>query len=102
MKTPHRPNPRVIKLVIDASQSVGGQNRLAEILGYQKANVSGWATGHRSCPIQAQVLMAAITGRDPSKMALCAMIQAEPDPERRRQLNETCHMDCESPDHHCT
>jgi DNA-binding transcriptional regulator YdaS (Cro superfamily) len=77
---------RVQRLIAEASARIGSQNKLAAALGYDKANVSEWMNGKRSCPVQAQALMADMTGLDGTEVALHAMIQSERNPQRKEQL----------------
>lgn len=47
-----------------AAAKAGNESKLAAMLDETRHHVSSWKHGKRTCPMEAQVLMAAIAGRD--------------------------------------
>lgn len=79
---------RVRRLIDEAAAKIGGQNKLARAMHYTSANVSEWRKGTRSCPVQAQALMADIAGLSPQELTLYVVIEQERNPERKERLLE--------------
>jgi hypothetical protein len=79
---------RVRRLIDEATAKVGTQGKLASTLRYSRQEVSEWKLGKRSCPVQAQALMADIAGLSAEEVALFVVIEQERNPERKARLLE--------------
>lgn len=64
----------------------GNDNRLARMIDATRMNVSQWRHGKRSCPIEAQVLMAAIANRDVQQEIAAALIEQNANTPRGEKL----------------
>jgi hypothetical protein len=64
MNTQITASRRIISLIEDAAMKAGNESQLAKMVEETRHNVSAWKHGRRTCPLEAQVLMAAIAGRD--------------------------------------
>lgn len=58
-----------------ASEIVGSQRGLAELLGAKEQHVSNWKKGSRPCPIAMRIHIAQIAGHDPHRAILEGLIE---------------------------
>lgn len=77
---------RVMGLIDAASARVGSAYKLAKVIGYTNAEVSMWRLGRRSCPIEAQVLMAPVAGLDVDAVIREALIERNANTPRGEKL----------------
>lgn len=76
-----------IKTLIDAaSMRVGNQYRMGRHIGYSDAEVSMWKAGARSCPPEAQALMAEAAGFDVAEILAIAIIERHANTARGEKL----------------
>lgn len=73
--TKHQPSARLADLMRRATEAAGNQSKLAILIAESKTNVNAWAQGSRSCPVEAQVLMAGVCGDDPDRVMKEAFIE---------------------------
>lgn len=64
MKTKRQPSERLKNLISRAKEVAGNGSKLAVVIADTKHNVSSWMSGNRPCPVEAQILMAQMTGSD--------------------------------------
>lgn len=86
METQIHTTPRLLGLIEEASMRAGNDNRLARMVEATRANVSQWRHGKRSCPIEAQILMAAIAERDIQREIAEAVIEQNANTPRGEKL----------------
>lgn len=86
MNTEIHTTPRLLSLIDEASMRAGNDNRLARMLEATRANVSQWRHGKRSCPIEAQILMAAIADRNVQREIAEAVIEQNANTPRGEKL----------------
>lgn len=77
---------RIAALIKQASDRAGSSYKLAKLIHRTDSEVSQWKTGKKTCPVQAQALMAEIAGLNAPEVALYAVIESEKDPERKEAL----------------
>lgn len=51
-------------LIDQATEAAGSQTKLAELIGVQQQNISGWRTGRRVCTTQSRIELCKIAGYD--------------------------------------
>lgn len=86
MTTDDKDLQRVRNMIQKAAASVGGQNELARRTGYDKGEVSNWASGRKPCPPKAQAVLADLAGFDAMEVIAIALIAQEPHPQRKEAL----------------
>lgn len=86
MKAPVNNLSRITTLIDAASAVAGSRRKLAKALGYSNGNLSGWFAGTRTCPVEAQALMADMAGLDAEQTTLYAVIDGERNPQRKEAL----------------
>lgn len=64
MKTKQYKSLRLIALIENAALNAGNESKLAVLLEETRHNLSAWKHGRRSCPIEAQMLLAGIAKED--------------------------------------
>lgn len=75
MDTKIQTSPRIISLIEDAAKQAGNESKLAALIEDTRHHVNAWKQGKRVCPIEAQVLMGAIAGRDAEEVLREAVIE---------------------------
>ena len=86
MNTTNYQSERLITLIDQASMRAGNDSKLAKMVESTRMNVSQWRHGKRSCPLEAQVLMAAIAERDIQKEIAEALIEQNANTPRGEKL----------------
>lgn len=77
---------RIAALIKQASEKAGSSYKLAKLIHRTDSEVSQWKTGKKTCPVQAQAMMAEIAGLNAPEVALYAVIESEKDPKRKEVL----------------
>jgi hypothetical protein len=77
---------RVKTLIDEASMRAGNDRRLAKMIEATPGNVCDWRTALRPCPLEAQILMAAIAGRDVDGVIKDALIERNAGTARGEKL----------------
>lgn len=88
MSTTDKDLERVRRLIDEAAAQAGSEYRLAQLLKYSRGNINDWKHGKRSCPVQAQALMADLAGLSAQEVACYVVIEQEKNPERKERLLE--------------
>lgn len=86
MKTQIDVSPRLSDLIINAIKSAGNQTKLAEMVNASRHNLSAWKQGHRACPLEAQIIMGSIAGRDLGEVIRDALIEQNEGTARGEKL----------------
>lgn len=71
-------------LIDQAAEVAGNQTKLAELIGVQQQNISGWRTGRRVCTTQSRIELCKIAGYD-LKTALIEQVIEGLDPSDKIQ-----------------
>lgn len=79
-------SPRLVNLIQDAIKKAGNEPKLAEFVEATRHNVNAWKHGTRSCPIEAQILMATLTKRDVDEVIREALIERNAGTPRGEKL----------------
>ena len=77
---------RLAALIADATKAAGNASRLAEFLEDTKHNVSAWKHGKRTCPLEAQILMASLTKRNIDEVIKEALLERNAGTPRGEKL----------------
>jgi hypothetical protein len=75
MSTEITSTPRLKTLLEQSSKAAGSPAKLAPEIGYSAQELSMWKRGIRACPLEAQILMAAIAKRDIDEVIREALIE---------------------------
>lgn len=86
MPTTFTPSDRVVTLINESAAKIGSPAKLAPTIGYTRHDVSAWIHGARPCPIEAQALMATVTGRDVDEVIREALIERNANTPRGEKL----------------
>jgi hypothetical protein len=86
MKTHAQVTPRLISLIETAAERAGNQSKLAELVEDTRHNLSAWKRGHRACPLEAQILMGAIAGKDVTEVMRDALLEQNEGTARGEKL----------------
>jgi transcriptional regulator with XRE-family HTH domain len=86
MHTAIKPEERIAKLINAAAQLYPSENQLAQAIGYTRSELSQWKLGKRACPVEAQVLLAAVAGLDAEEVLAYALIERNADTARGEKL----------------
>lgn len=86
METTTQASPRLLALIQDAIKKAGNEPKLAAFIEATRHNVNAWKHGTRSCPIEAQILMATITNRDVNTVIREALIERNAGTPRGEKL----------------
>lgn len=86
IETPDKELARIKRLIDAASETCGGQNKLAAAIGYPKGVLSNWASGREPCPAKAQAAMAHFAGLDAVEVMALATVEHERNPQRKEAL----------------
>lgn len=60
--------------ITKAAAIVGGQAKLAEIMGVARPHISNWKAGTRTCTIEKRIKLAEIAGEDPTRAIIEGLI----------------------------
>lgn len=66
---------RIKNLIDESSTAAGSPAKLAPSIGYSRQEISMWRAGTRACPLEAQILMAAVAKRDVDEVIREALIE---------------------------
>lgn len=86
MNTATQATPRLQKLMADAIKEAGNESKLAAFVEESRHNVNAWKHGTRSCPIEAQILMATLTKRNVDVVIRDALIERNAGTPRGEKL----------------
>ncbi len=86
MQTQIHTSTRLISLIQKAATKAGNDSKLAELIDDTRHHVSSWKAGKRTCPIEAQVLMAAIAGQDVETVMREALLERNAGTTRGEKL----------------
>lgn len=86
METTTQASPRLLNLIEDAITKAGNEAKLAAFVEATRHNVNAWKHGTRSCPIEAQILMATLTKRDVDVVIREALIERNAGTPRGEKL----------------
>ena len=86
MTTATQATPRLQKLMADAIEAAGNESKLAAFVEESRHNVNAWKHGTRSCPIEAQILMATLTKRNIDTVIRDALIERNAGTPRGEKL----------------
>ncbi len=80
-------NTSMVETLIDKATAVcGTQYAVAKRLNESQSNLSKMARGLREVSPRVAARLAAIVGQDPRDAACAALVDGEPDPEKRAEL----------------
>jgi hypothetical protein len=77
---------RLFFLIQAAAARAGNESKLAGMLDETRHHVSSWKSGKRTCPVEAQILMAAIAGRDVDQVMKEALLERNAGTPRGEKL----------------
>lgn len=86
MKTSTQASPRLINLIQDAIKAAGNEPKLADFVEATRHNVNAWKHGTRSCPLEAQILMASLTKRNVDEVIKEALLERNAGTPRGEKL----------------
>lgn len=86
MKQNPQPSERLVKLIEEAAKVAGSESKLAAMVEETRQNLSGWKHGKRACPVEAQILMAAIAKQDIDQVMKEALIERNAGTTRGEKL----------------
>ena len=86
METVTQASPRLINLIQDAIKIAGNEPKLAEFVEATRHNVNAWKHGTRSCPLEAQILMASLTKRNIDEVIKEALLERNAGTPRGEKL----------------
>ena len=86
MNTTAQASPRLVLLIQEAAKRAGNEAKLGELIEETRHNVNAWKHGKRSCPLEAQILMAAIAERDVGAEIKAAVLERNAGTSRGEKL----------------
>lgn len=86
MQTTEQPSERLKKLMEEATKKAGNASKLAEMIEETRHHVSAWKHGRRPCPLEAQILMASLAGRDVGAEIKAAILERNSGTSRGEKL----------------
>lgn len=86
MKTATQATPRLVQLMDEAIKQAGNESKLAAMVDETRQNLNTWKHGKRSCPLEAQILMAVIAKRDVDAVIRDALIERNAGTPRGEKL----------------
>lgn len=97
MKTQVQSSLRLVQLIDMAATMAGNDARLAEQLEESRHNLSSWKHGRRSCPIEAQILMAEIAKLNVCEVMGSAIIEKHKGTTKGERLKRALKSSAEIP-----
>ena len=86
MTTATQATPRLQELMADAIKIAGNESKLAVFVEETRHNVNAWKHGTRSCPLEAQILMASLTKRNIDEVIKEALLERNAGTPRGEKL----------------
>jgi hypothetical protein len=86
MDTNAQASPRLVLLIQEAAKKAGNEAKLAVLVEATRHNVNAWKHGRRPCPLEAQILMAAIAERDVGAEIKAAVLERNSGTSRGEKL----------------
>jgi len=86
MHTPTQASPRLVFLIQEAAKRAGNEAKLAVLIEETRHHVNAWKHGKRTCPLEAQILMAAIAERDVGAEIKAAVLERNSGTSRGEKL----------------
>ena len=86
METVNQPSPRLSNLIQEAIKKAGSEAKLAAFVEASRHHVNTWKHGTRSCPIEAQILMATLVKLDVNEVIREALIERNKGTARGEKL----------------
>jgi hypothetical protein len=76
-----------LNLLIDKAASIAGSKyKLARQIGYTDQEVHGWTKGTKTCPLEAQILLAETAGLQPESVLAWAIVERQKNEKRKEAL----------------